>query len=32
LGQEFDLPVRDYVDRIERDEVGMGVGGWGGVS
>jgi serine/threonine-protein kinase HipA len=32
LGQEFDLPVRDYADRIERDDVSTGAGGWGGLS
>jgi serine/threonine-protein kinase HipA len=32
LGQEFDLPARDYVDRIERDDVNAGAGGWGGLS
>jgi serine/threonine-protein kinase HipA len=32
LGQDFDLPVRDFVDRIERDDVNTGAGGWGGLS
>ena len=32
LGQEFGLPERDFVDRIERDAVNAGAGGWGGLS
>lgn len=32
LDQDFDLPVRDYVNRIERDDVNASAGGWGGLS
>lgn len=32
LGQDFNLPVRDVVDRIERDAANAGAGGWGGLS
>lgn len=32
LGQEFNLPPMDYVNRIERDEVETGAGGWGNLS
>lgn len=29
LGADFDLPVRDYYDRIARDDGAAPVGGWG---
>lgn len=32
LGADFDLPVRDYFNRTNRDEAHQNVGGWGGFS
>ncbi len=32
LGAEFDLPVRDYFNRIDRDEAQKPAGGWTGFS
>lgn len=32
LGTQFDLPMRDYYDRISRDDGAGKAGGWGGFS
>lgn len=32
LGSEFDLPVRDFFNRITRDDTQENAGGWGGFS
>lgn len=32
LGADFDLPVRDYFNRIKRDAAQENAGGWGGFS
>jgi serine/threonine-protein kinase HipA len=32
LNTKFDLPARDYVDRLVRDEHTQRAGGWGGMS